>query len=427
MKRVPTWAWVGALALGLRLALFLGAYPTADAFLDPGSYPYLRLAHALVEQHAFVGHQPPVELFEVPGYPLFLTPFMLFPESWQVPLIILTQLCLDVANCFLVWLLARRLLTDERGGWMAGLWQATSGAAIVFSCKVLSETLFVTLFLAFLLVMDRARQRERSWRFLVLTAVLFAMLAHVRVVMLPLLPVVAVFLVFSRNLRQALLFIGVAAALLMPWMVRNEVQAGYLGFSTSQDLVPYVYHAAALEAEVRGIHVADARRQLISQLPDEPVERARYARRRTAEILSQHPLRYARVHLRASLTNLLPVANEGLAMMGADLGGRGTLNVIEDAGVLEGIRHYFADSGWALTLLLPAVLLLGAKYLLAVLGLVASLRWEASMHWLLLFVMVTLILVPGPNAHPRFRVPVEPILAIYAAQGLLALLRKRSS
>jgi hypothetical protein len=45
--------------------------------------------------------------------------------------------------------------------------------------------------------------------------------------------------------------------------------------------------------------------------------------------------------------------------------------------------------------------------------------------WLCLLLVLLAFLLPGPAAHPRFRVPVEPILSVAAAAGWAMLAARR--
>ena len=53
------------------------------------------------------------------------------------------------------------------------------------------------------------------------------------------------------------------------------------------------------------------------------------------------------------------------------------------------------------------------------------LRTMTAGGWLCVLLVVTACLLPGPANHPRFRVPVEPILSVAAAIGYLGLMEWR--
>ena len=95
------------------------------------------------------------------------------------------------------------------------------------------------------------------------------------------------------------------------------------------------------------------------------------------------------------------------------------------------MQHYFGRQMEAVAPVIPMLLI----FLLKGVGVLASLgglfQWKRSGQarlrlsavgwWLGLIVMVSALL-GGPASTPRFRVPVEPLLSIGAAAGLLLLL-----
>ena len=68
------------------------------------------------------------------------------------------------------------------------------------------------------------------------------------------------------------------------------------------------------------------------------------------------------------------------------------------------------------------VLITLARYAAAAIGAARRLRWRMGpAGWLILVTVLYFLLIPGPVAHARFRVPVEPLLSVVAAAGLVGL------
>ncbi len=248
-----------------------------------------------------------------------------------------------------------------------------------------------------------------------------------RVVLLPFLALVPLFPACRRRFRTAgLLFLG-AAILPGAWVLRNGLSAGYWGVSTVAALNLYRYEAAALEADRTGRSFAEQQARFDAQLERRPTQaaRARFAFREGLALCRQVPLRLLWLHLRADLGAFLPAAGELLRTFGVQVGGRGTLGVLQDRGLGAAVRHYFGGHRAAALLggLCAGILLL--KYLAAAAGIaVAVLRGKAcGVHWLLAAALAYFLLVPGPAAEPRFRTAVDPILSVYAGLGLGRLRR----
>jgi hypothetical protein len=127
-------------------------------------------------------------------------------------------------------------------------------------------------------------------------------------------------------------------------------------------------------------------------------------------------VRYAWLHLKTVPPNLLPATGDLLRTFGVEIGGSGTLQVIRSRGLVAGVRHYFHGQWLWLLVMLPALALLGLLYLLGVAGAVTRLL-EHKVTAFDVFLVVSLLYflaVPGGAAHPRFRTPIMPILAILA-------------
>ncbi len=58
-------------------------------------------------------------------------------------------------------------------------------------------------------------------------------------------------------------------------------------------------------------------------------------------------------------------------------------------------------------------------------GVARGFRAMTAAFWLCLLLVLTAWLLPGPANHPRFRVPVEPILSAAAAIGYIGLIQWR--
>ena len=98
-------------------------------------------------------------------------------------------------------------------------------------------------------------------------------------------------------------------------------------------------------------------------------------------------------------------------------GNKGTLEVLQTQGLAAAVKNYFGDNTTALLLALPMVAILLVKYVGVLAGLkLARVRMQPEI-WLMVLIVIVSALLPGPAAHPRFRVPVEPLLNIAAAVG----------
>lgn len=140
------------------------------------------------------------------------------------------QLFLGVASVAMVYEVGRRLF-GLRVGLLAGLWVALFPNLIFHTATFLTETLFIFLVEAALLVLvaEDWRARPPSLSRLAAFGLLLGLSALVRPISLLLLPIVpVVWLVAKFGWQRALLDTGailvVTAAVIAPWTIRNAVQ-----------------------------------------------------------------------------------------------------------------------------------------------------------------------------------------------------------
>jgi hypothetical protein len=226
----------------------------------------------------------------------------------------------------------------------------------------------------------------------------------------------------------------VAAALVavVPWMVlvegwrlRTYVLTGRFEIAQIASVNLAWYRGAGIIAARDGISFWEARRKIARSLPDtsgwSPGAISALYEREGLKLIVAHPGLFARNEL-FGLAKIL--AGPGRADLLHYFAGVPYEDAPEGAVEVSGasLRQRFSTGGWLTTI--PVAY--GAGYLLALYacvlsGLRAIRRRERPArieHALLWWIVVYLVVVAaGPEAYARFRVPVMPLLALYAARG----------
>ncbi len=378
-----------------------------------------------------------------PVYPLFIALlYCLFGE--QNLAIAAVQALLGAMTAGLTYLLARHLV-GERGAFIGGLCLALSLGPIVYTAYILTEILstllLVSMTLALVLYLQKARL---AW--LVGCGLLAGLAILCRPITLgyPLLCALLLGLAhrgeWRRVLVAALALLGTAGLTIAPWVVRNVRVVGLPTVSTINDVNLFLYDAVALKADLEGVAQESMRTELMQRAQDilaqqgqgqDVVARDRLYRKWGREIILAHPWRYLYIHVKSDVNGLFPNVTEFLELAGVTRGAKGTLSVLNQYGLWAAVRHYFGPQSWLLCILLPFIALLALVYGGVLAGAVALVRRRA---WIALAVLSTpvmyFLLIPGPAAHPRFRVPVEPYICSLAGVGLAAAwteIRQRST
>ncbi len=430
---MKTWKLLAILilALVLRLSLWVAASLNPAGVFTPDSGDYWLAGQNLLHTGQFTTGEDP-EIFRTPGYPAFLAlPQSAWPDAehdgrtaWRVALVM--QVMLDVLLVLVVYWLGT-LVADPATAVLAALLQAISAAAIAYSCRILSDSLYSFLFTLALLMMAGHLRTNLRWP-LGLAAVVLAAATYVRPVGIAMALVFAVVLLARRGrLRNLAVFAGLFAACLAPWVVRNAATADYAGFSSFAGDTAYNFYAPEVLARVDRVGGNTARVALeaeddayVDRVHPTPGEAARRRAARAREIILAHPWLYARIHLAGSGGVFLPAATDVLEVAGVTTGNRNTLEVLRTRGVWAAAEHYFGGWGSAMALAIPMVAILAIKYAgLLLCGIRRLRRGLPATAWLMILVVIVSVLLTGPFGLPRYRVPLEPILNLGAAMGLI--------
>ena len=427
---------VALLLRGLFLAL---VSPEPERLLHRDSDSYIKPAFAMLAGQGFsLGSEPPVTPYAVrtPVYPLFIAAmYTVTGENLLVPAGV--QVVLSAIIVALTYFLGRQLLSDEEA-YLSGWLVAFSLTSMVYALYLMTETLFTLLFLAMNLALLRYYRSGKTY-WLVITGGLagVSILCRPAALFYPFVVMLLLLLFDDRNWRKraqaAVLSLLVTVAVVAPWVIRNYLLLGIPTVSTISSYNLLYYNAVSLEAEVRGLGETDVRTQMYERVnevlepqgiennPDEAGAVQLY-QTWARDIILTHPFLYAYIHLKSDLNSLLPSITEFFELLGVTQGGKGTLSVLNQHGVIAATQHYFGDKVWVIGLVLPLLALLGLTYLGAVIGvglLIKRKDWFTL--FLLLMPLLYFLLLPGAPSHPRFRVPVMPYLCLLAGIGLWQL------
>ena len=395
---------------------------------------YVTPARHLLESGDFATGNGP-EIIRTPGYPLLLLPGLLSGQLEWVTVSL--QALLGGLAVLLVFGLAHRLADDHRAALIAAGIYAIEPLSVIYSGVLLTETLFAVLILLFLRSM-LAHLRTGGLSHLLLSSVLLSGASFVRPIAYPLLLVVGAFLLvrpfrplaFRRRLLNASLFAAAGLMVVLPWQIRNGLRTDFYGLSAISAVSLFFYQGAAVRAALDEVPFYEMQERMghahparyFSQHPEQldwtAGQRYAYFRVEGFKAIAQHPLIYARIHLKGMVRSLVdPGAVDALKYLGLYPHSGGLLGIAVDQGLLQATRVLFQKHPlviW-LSLLLGAGLLV--SYGLAILGFRMS-PGGPFVPLLLLVPVYFVLLSGGPQSLGRFRHPTMPILAIFAGVGL---------
>lgn len=425
-------------ALGVRLAYLWAVYDGTSSLLQPDSPTYLLLARDFIDTGGFntltgLGVEPETE--RMPLYVLWLAAFRAGVGTdalWPV----LGQAVIDALTCVLIALIARRL--DPRLAWPAGLLAAINLTMIAAAGVVLTDTLFLTLLAGWMLATVECLERPSAGS-AALAGLLLGLATLTRATMQFFPPLLALVLLAGalrrghrtgRALGLAALGLGACLAVIAPLAVRNLANFGHLAL-TSQGgghALHWVMPAALELAEgipfERGQTIMRERLAAASSVHSANpfVESARAMATARAAAVELGVLELAKAWLAGATVNL--AAPSVFAVPPIQRLERPSFYATPGDGLLAKLVNYVTAtrSRLVLALLAGSVSATLAVRAVQIVGLVTRRRELADSAWLfLLLVAAYVVVVTGPVTGVKYRLPLEPLLTILTAAGLVRL------
>ncbi|MBL8776555.1 MAG: glycosyltransferase family 39 protein [Acidimicrobiales bacterium] len=425
--------FVAAIVVGfaVRLVWVVWATRTPTGLRDPAEYLRIAVGFSEGDMPTFGGGGGP-SAFWPPGYPAVLSPFVWLARQtgWASTAFVasLVNVAAGTATVALAGVLADRWLgraARNTAAWLVAL----CPALVYWTSTAHTETAFTPLFLGALSMASIAAARPSTRRWVAVGALVAAafLVRSPGVIALaaPALAVRGTRGSWRGALRPTLIVVGVAAACLVPWTIRNGVQVGFWSPASTNNAgaVCFGHHdeAPALwEPE-----------KLSQEIQDDCYGTSPYAERRFATLYG----------LSGSAAEAMPVDTDEVAWY-RDATGRGVrwavTHPVEEAElsarkvwetwssegrVVDGARN-FEDPGWAGHWHGPleAVAdwwgwLVGAGAV-AGLALVPACR-RASVVWVPIALYT--LAIAGGVVDPHYRYPVVPLVAVLAAGALVHL------
>ena len=435
---------IAAAVVRLTLLAVVLARAGTSALINTDTNSYLIPGRNLLLHGSFVADGSP-DLLRTPGYALFLAVTSLA----GLPAAALANVILSVFCVLLVWKLGRAVFDDGRIALGAAWIFAFEPIAVVNSVLLISETLFLALFL---LSLERfaAFLRGRSLRVLATAGLWLAAATFVRPVTyyLPVALSLGLFLVLVRvpGLRwkaPAVLLISVLPWL-AAWQIRNWAETGYAGFSSISDVNLYFFIAPDVAARVEHRSYTDMRNELgygcapgcgerfylypryLAFHPEQAEwsqgQRLAFMHSSALSVIQAHYGVYLRLCFSHLLVALFSPGTGAFRNLLSPEGFRRMSRLIAYMGPVSGEITLAKTYPWIAAEKAAFVAVLLGLYLLAARGI-----YRGEMHraclWLLLGTSLYFFAVTaaagGAGIAARYRLPVMPVVCVLAAAGFL--------
>ena len=398
-----------------------------EYLLSEDQMGYIQLAQQFPES-GFLG----MTSERVPGYPLFISSiYTVFGESlWNV---ISIQILLDSASCVVIALMAKSLF--GKGFWIAGVLSVINLNMIILSASLLTDTLFLFLFILFIFSLLQYLQNERTSWFILL--VLFISLATlVRPSSYYLLLILLIGLVSWRLWHRdtilkigtlAVFYVVIVGVLLGGIHQRNYQQYGSTALVSQTGVhllgwvVPATYQYSGQGSYQEGQQLARKRlalalqRDQLETLSPNPFESSLYQANVGKDVLFElGSLNMLKAWVAGSTINLLaPSVAYAPALRAME---HPSFYETEGSGIVEKLFNYIKNSSGLLYLSILAVgtIISIIFTMLALIGVfkMISVLPPITVTTLLLLVEYFLV-ITGPIIGVKYRLPIEPILTLF--------------
>lgn len=433
------------------LALVLDAHPNAFVFIDTGTY--LRPARALLEKGTFSPSPeaaPAPEINRTPGYPLVLAAVRAVSAAPWAPS--LAGALFAFGTALVTAALAARLFGPRAGAVAAAIVSLEPGS-FLYSLSILSDTPFT--FFLMLGVSALAGFAAGERRAAGAAGLWLAVATLVRPLSYYLLVPAAVLVWFvarrARPVRAVAAFLVAPVLLVGGWKVRNLFRAGTFALSPIASSELLFYRAAPAAAWAEGVPLSEMQERLGNRerwfrsgggTEREIFGDRRYAdlfpetsrlslsdldarwRRQAVRILAEHPVFAAAAAARgAALLLLTPPSFIFGVRFGFVAPGPELLEAYENVEVTRVLTLLRAEAPAFFAVSAVLTLLLAGLWVAAAGGVRASWRQiPAPVHAALLgtFLYVVAVSSGAESGDDRYRLPLVPIAAVYAARRLSA-------
>ena len=370
----------------------------------------------------------------VPGYFIFVSAIVSLFGKYFLPVLVI-QSALDSLTCLMIMALGRRVFPENY--WGFGLIAAVWPNLIIHSGLILTDTLFTFMFTWFLLSFVWLLETKKL-KHALLVGVLLGIATLVRPVtqfIIVLSPLLAPFMLISvkTSLRRAIInsltIFLIAVACLTPLAIKNSYSYGSIAL-TSQNgnhLQNWVVSEVIMlrDGISRNEAVAKLSAKTDQQMLSLPIEsqtnpfvRSAYqSKTALAELVDTPPSVVIKSWLQGAIINLASPA----VMIDTRFRALPHLSFAEDTTGSLSTRMKQFIAGSSTTYVSILLVGIGGSLIVSLMqfgGFFVQLRATPTLASLAFLTVACFLLINGPTASPKYRLPLEPILIVWLGCAL---------
>ena len=429
-------ALIFTLALGLRLLNIAVSDFSMDNMLLEDAKMYWSIANS---SQGFIDTARIIVFDQtrlVPGYSLFLAAMISLFGAYFLPALLI-QCLLDSITCLMIMVLGRRIFPTN--SWLFGFLAAVWPNLIMHSAMLLTDTLFIFFFTTFLLSFVWLLEKQKM-SYALMVGVMLGLATMTRPVtqfFILLTPVLVPILLICAKARlrdallQSIIISLVSLSFLSPLLLNNIQTHGSYALTSQNGTHLQNWVAAEIvmlrDGTSRAAAIAKMRAkndQAMAALPPAAQMNpfsisAQHVTTATNEILASPPTIILKSWAQGAIVNLAAPA----IMIDKRVRSLPHISFSSDTsgGLLTRLQQFIAGSSKAYVAIL--LISIGGAIIVSIIqfaGFFVQLRITPMLAILGFLTMVYFVLINGPVASPKYRLPIEPVLIIWLGCGLYA-------
>ena len=403
-----------------------------DAFYTPDSKSYITRAVDMITYGTFSLRGEP-DIFRTPGYPLLLVPFIVIFGTEKVHYVLLFQFILVAATAYFVYKIVLLLFETNAGKKMARIAFVivmADPATFISELSVMADSFLVFTVMSGLYYLIKYVRFDK-WSDVLMGFAILGLSAYIKPVALylPYLCGLILLLYKIKHRRFAgviLVLIAFLASYFITdcWQQRNKNIFGVKIFTSISAAGIYHYFAAAVTATAEGKSYKEMQKRYEDDLVSRnPAIQAKHNMKKGLKIILSHPLISARIGLKALLVNMF---EPGTGMLANNLGLRkAQSNIIyrfHDMKTVDFLLYILTNETYLILFIVLGEIWLLLFWFMFYRGIKSKSFHPDACTAILLGALLYSLVVPtltGPGVIFRFRVPTVPLMAIFAAVGIV--------
>lgn len=414
--------------VAIRLVPFFFTFENTSRFFLLDSYEYNILGENIIQHGYYTPNGGEPGLRRSPCYPLYLAGVYKF-FGVKPAIALFLQIIISGFIPIFIYMNAN-LLFSRNVAKIASVVSIFEPVSIIYVNIFLSETLFVVFLLLSTYFLFKSLKHKSTTAF-ILSGITAGIATYLRPVMLYIpfvyafIYIVVSWLPFKDRLKYAIGILIITVIIVLPWIARNYIVDGYKGFCSIQDINLYYYRAAGVVSDMEHVPLKEIQDRFKSAIPAgfSLANEYQFMRDKAVKIITHHVFTYLKVMLKGSVNMLLSPERYAVFKL-AGIKPRLLGVMWQGHSVHEAIRLLLSDPFIVSSVVIYQLLFTVIVGLCVLIGIVIITGEGFIKEFLILFFIIAYFIVisAGPEAEPRFRLPVLPYLIIIASFGISSLI-----